>query len=502
MSAEMESQPAKTVDSSAAEVNSALRLLNLGSSNHLLPLQRLERVPAWGEASSSMAFVYRPSTVQHIRQVLTAAREGGYSVAIRGAGNSYGDATLNEGNITLDMRRMNRILAWDPVKGEIEVEPGVTISQLWQYTIEDGWWPAVVPGTSKPTIGGCAGMNIHGKNAWKEGTIGDHIQEFKLMLMSGEVVTCSRSQNESLFFSAIGGLGMLGIFISLKLKLRKIYSGNIKVHALLSKSLSHMMDQFEEHLDSSDYLVGWIDAFSNGSSLGRGQVHKANYIEEGADPHPQQSLRLSTQNQPDTLFGFFPKSIMWMFMRPFMNNFGIRLVNFGKYTTSRISNDSKFQQPHVAFHFLLDYMPNWKKAYGHDGLIQYQCFVPKDTALDTFNQILSHCQKRRLPNYLTVFKRHRTDEFLLTHGVDGYSMAMDFRVTPKRRPKLLELARELDDFVLEGGGRFYMAKDSTLRPEVVQSYLGKETYDQFRRFKDKYDPHTLLETNLWRRLFA
>ena len=46
----------------------------------------------------------------------------------------------------------------------IEAEPGLTIEGLWRRTIQDGYWPAVVPGTMLPTLGGCLAMNIHGKN--------------------------------------------------------------------------------------------------------------------------------------------------------------------------------------------------------------------------------------------------------------------------------------------------------------------------------------------------
>ncbi len=301
---------------------------DVGSRSHL-PLERLERVPAWGEASQAMGYVFRPSTVGEIRAILEQAERDHYSVGLRGAGNSYGDATLNEGNITLDLSLMNRILSWDRKTGRIQVEPGVTISQLWQYVLEDGWWPPVVPGTSKPTIGGCAGMNIHGKNAWIEGTIGEHIEEFELMVPSGEVITCSRDRNERLFFGAIGSFGMLGIFVSLTLQLRKIHSGILEVHALASRNLQEMMEQFDEHLASSDYLVGWIDAFAQGASRGRGQIHRANYLEEGLDPNSVQSLGLEYERLPGNMF-FLLRSIMWRLMRPFMNNIGVRLVILGK----------------------------------------------------------------------------------------------------------------------------------------------------------------------------
>jgi decaprenylphospho-beta-D-ribofuranose 2-oxidase len=467
-----------------------------------LPLNRLELVKAWGGASEALGFVYRPATLESLRETLNDAAMSGRTVGLRGAGNSYGDATLNSEQIVLDMRRMNRVLAWDPGAGRIRVEPGITIRNLWEYVLEDGWWPAVVPGTSNPTIGGCAGMNVHGKNAWKAGTIGDHIYEFDLMLPSGEIITCSREQNSDLFYAAIGGFGMLGVFTSITLSLKRIYSGLLEVHALASHNLGQMMEQFEQFLPGSDYLVGWIDAFAGGKSLGRGQIHAANYLPPGADPFPEQTLRLDHQNLPDTLFGFVPRSIMWRFMRPFANNLGWRLVNFGKYRTSRFTNNSRYRQPHVAFHFLLDYIPDWKRSYGRHGLIQYQSFVPADAALDAFTEMLRLCQRRGLPNYLSVLKRHKPDDFLISHGLDGYSLAMDFRVTPARRPRLRALVAELDEIVLDAGGRFYFAKDSTLQPDSVRRYLGSETVTRFRELKAKYDPDGLLSTNMWRRLFA
>ncbi|MEZ4642438.1 MAG: hypothetical protein R3E31_06815 [Chloroflexota bacterium] len=112
------------------------------------------------------------------------------------------------------------------------------------------------------------------------------------------------------------------------------------------------------------------------------------------------------------------------------------------------------------------------------------------------------CQKHDLPNYLTVFKRHRPDDFLLTHGLDGFSMAMDFLITDSRRPQIAALARELDAIVLAANGRFYFAKDSTLTPDTVVAYLGQDTVAKFRALKKECDPDHVMQTDLWRRLFV
>lgn len=468
----------------------------------ILPTQNLELVEGWGMSSNAVAYVFRPSTLAGVREVFEVARRSGRSVAFRGAGRSYGDAALNSENLVLDLTRLNRILSWDPAEGIITVEPGVTIQQLWKYILPDGWWPPVVPGTMFPTLGGCASMNIHGKNNFRVGPIGDHILEFDFLLPTGELKHCSREENRELFHAAIGGFGMLGCFTSITLGMKRVYSGLLDVEAINARSLDAMVAIFEERLDRSDYLVGWIDSFARGKELGRGVVHQANYLPPGEDPNPAQTLRIENQELPENLLGILPKSVLWRLMRPFTNNLGVRLVNKAKYTMSALLDRGKtFRQSHAAFAFLLDYVPNWKQAYGPGGLIQYQSFIPEASALEAFKEQLRLAQRAGYPPYLAVFKRHRRDEFLMTHSVDGYSLALDFRITEANREKIWKLAAQLDDVVLEAGGRFYFAKDSTLQAPSVEHYLGREAVESFMRLKSICDPDGVLETNLYRRLF-
>lgn len=468
-----------------------------------LPSETLERVDAWGMNTSVMASVYRPTTIEGIRDVFDTARQHGRKVGLRGGGRSYGDASLSGENVCLDLTRMNRILEWNPQTGIVTVEPGVTLRQLWQYCIGDGWWPPVVSGTMFVTLGGAAGMNFHGKNNWKLGPIGDHILAFDLLTPDGELVTCTRTQNRELFFAAIGGFGMLGCFTKITLQMKKLYSGKLKVEAFATKTLPELFAQFEKRLDQADYLVGWIDCFASGNKLGRALVHRADYLCEGEDPHPAQSLRVENQELPDSLFGIVPKSLMWRMMKPFAHNPGMRLINWAKYMAgSTIGNGKVTYDSHAGFAFLLDYVPNWKFVYKPGGLIQYQSFVPAETALMCFTAQLELCQKWGIISWLGVFKRHRKDQFLMSHAVDGYSLALDFPVTEKNRERLWAMTQELNKLVIAAGGRFYFAKDSTLDVDTAARYLGEETLAAFAALKRRYDPEHLLQTDLSKRLFT
>jgi FAD/FMN-containing dehydrogenase len=465
-----------------------------------LPVDRLERLWGWGRATSAMSWVWRPTTVDGIREVFAVARAHGLSVGLRAAGQSYGDAALNAENVCLDLSRMRRILAWDPAGGVITVEPGVTIRDLWQYVLEDGWWPAVVPGTMFAAVGGCAAMNVHGKNNWKVGPIGEHVLAVELLLPDGEVRRCSRSEEPELFHSAIGGFGMLGCFVSVTLQLKRVHSGLLAVEALPARSLGEMMARFEERLASADYLVGWIDAWGTGAGLGRGVLHRANHLAAGDDPLPAQTLRVTNQELPDTFFGVVPKSVMWRLVRPCTVPPGVRAVNAAKYHLARAQGRHEFRQSHAAFAFLLDYIPDWKLALGPGGLIQYQSLVPTAEAERVFTEQLRRAQRAALVPYLGVFKRHRADPFLVSHGLDGYSLALEFKVTRGNRDRLWALAAELDRLVVDAGGRFYFAKDSTLGRASLERWRAEERVQRFLALKRRHDPEERLQTDLYRRL--
>jgi hypothetical protein len=332
------------------------------------------------------------------------------------------------------------------------------------------------------------------------GTFGEHVVEFTAILPTGAEVTCAPNKNADLFYSIISGLGMLGIITSVTIQMKHVYSGLISVDALPVRNLHEHLTILQEGAPTSDYIVGWMDTFAGGSSLGRGQIHDARYLREGEDPNPRETMKLENQILPPYIFGIFPKSMLHYFMTPFGNNLGWGLVSFAKYIASLRKHT--FRQSHAAFHFLLDYVPGWELAYGKSGLIQYQSFLPKETAENAWREMISLSLKNGLPSYLGVTKRHRPDKFLLTHAVDGFSLALDFKVTNNNRARLGKMLQEFDEIVLRAGGRFYFAKNSETSADTALAFYGEEAVKKFKQLKKRCDPHGLLESDLYRRIFG
>ena len=451
-----------------------------------------------GAVRAACRFV-QPASVEELADWLAVARRQRVTVAFRGSGRSYGDAALNTSGIVIDLSRIRRVFDWNPRAGVIDTEPGLTIEGLWRRTLADGYWPSVVPGTMHPTLGGCVGMNIHGKNNYRAGPFGEHVREIDLLTVTGDLITCGPDRSPEIFHAAVGGMGLLGAITRVVLELSPVETGLLDVEPLRAASLDALFDLFEQSLAASDYTVGWVDCTARGASLGRGVIHRARYVPAADVADPAQTLNIESQGLPSTILGV-PKSQLWRVMQFGMSPGGVRLVNAAKYHSAAREHGRHYRQSHVAFAFLLDYVPDWRLAYGNAGFIQHQIFLPHTTARATLAAVLELCQQRGIPSYLGVLKRHRPDAFVLSHALDGWSFAMDFPVSPHGREKLWALTHEVTERVLTAGGRFYFAKDAVLRPADVERAYGRARLDQFLAIKARLDPDDLLTTDLWRRV--
>ncbi|NOT29888.1 MAG: FAD-binding oxidoreductase [Planctomycetes bacterium] len=461
-------------------------------------------VEHWGMAGGATARVLYPRSVEELRAIFAEARAGGVPLTLRGSGNSYGDASTGSRGHVIESSRFDRMLGFDPATGIAEVEPGVTVRDLWRHTLPHGWWPRVVSGTSFPTLAGIAAANIHGKNNFAVGTVGDAILEFDLLAADGTLHTCSRTREPELFHAAIGGFGLLGAFTRLRLQTKHVHSGELEVATFAGKNLRELMGYVAAHTGDADYLVGWIDCFARGDGLGRGQIHHGRCLKEGEDARPHETLTVAHQELSPMLFGLFPKSELWRVMRFVNRDRGMRAINGLRYWQGRLEGLLPPRRwTHVEFSFLLDSVPNWKWSYGRrpgHGLVQFQPFVPQESAHALLSEILRRSEARGFVSYLGVLKRHRPDPFWLTHALDGWSLALDYKVTPATRAALFAFLRELAELVLAAGGRFYFAKDSVLPSGVLARMFPRERLEAFFALKRALDPHGVLESDLWRRV--
>jgi decaprenylphospho-beta-D-ribofuranose 2-oxidase len=449
----------------------------------------------WGESVHGWSRVWSPRTAADTAALLASFADEGRRAAFRGAGRSYGDAALFAAGDVIDMTALRRVRSFDPETGLAEVEGGFTIEDLWRTFLPRGWWPRVVPGTMRPTIAGAISMNLHGKNHWKAGGFGEHVEEVELARTTGELRRVRADAEPELFRAVTGGLGLLGAVTAARIRLHRVHSGRLRVTAFPTPSLAATIDAFERRADASDYMVAWIDCFD---PSGRGVVHVARYLEPGEDPEALPSLAVARQDLPPRVFGVVPRGLVAPMMKPLARPLGMRALNAAKFRSAALRGEHTYLEEHVRFAFLLDYVPGWKRIYEPGGLLQYQTFVPRARAAEVHAALLERCRTAGIVPWLGVYKRHRDCPSLLPHALDGYSFAMDFPVTPATRERLYEHCRAMDEVVASVGGRLYFAKDQTTTPEVARRLFPR--LPEFVEWKRRLDPKGVLTNDLARRL--
>lgn len=446
----------------------------------------------WSMTERSSCVVFTPRSDAEVSQALAVARARGLSVIPHGAGLSYTDAALNTHGAVIDLTGMRRILAWDPQKGVMQVEPGVTLREVVRIALPDGWWPVVAPSTADATVGGCVAMNVTGKNAWKCGPFGEHVLSLRMLLATGDMLSLSPQSNPELFYAVVGGAGLLGIITSITLQLRRISAGRLDVVVRSAASLRETLAIFQEE-QSADFLEGLVDGFDR---AGRGIVTRATY----SALSDRESLRFPVSRVPDRVA---TSAAHWAgtIGRPVVAS-GMRVANGMTYRWSnwwdrgKVHRRPLFQStfyPPAAFAGYQAILPH--------GMESLQAVVPRTHAEALFNKILWRSREQKFMPLWCVIKQHRPDPFLLSHQVDGFSLETYYHIIPERINALQAMLRELMELVIAAGGRFYLAKDSLLTHALYCRSIGDARVEAFLQLKRRYDPDMLLQSNLFRRIF-
>jgi decaprenylphospho-beta-D-ribofuranose 2-oxidase len=400
----------------------------------------------------------------------------------RGNGRCYGDASLAKQTITTTL--YNKILSFNKEQGVFECQSGITLDQILEVIVPQGWFLPVTPGTKFITVGGAVASDVHGKNHHIDGSFSNHVKEMDILLADGNTHTCSPHNNSDLFHATCGGMGLTGLITRVIFTLKKIETSYIAQKQIKARNLEEVLELFEKYKNYT-YSVAWIDCLQQGNSFGRsilmlGEHAKLNELPEKKRLTP---LELPSKNQIRLPF-YLPSVIL--------NKITVKLFNtlfYHKNLKREINNIVSYEP----FFYPLDVVLDWNKGYSRNGFIQYQFVLPLGSK-DGLINILKKISEKGLGSFLAVLKVFGKQNSLISFPMEGYTLALDIPVSKN----LFPILDELDTLVLKSGGRLYMSKDARMKSNIL-----KESYPRLNEFKSiihRYDPDSKLHSLLSDRL--
>lgn len=411
----------------------------------------IQSISNWNNYPSVKATVVASGNTEDLADLLNSSK----NIIARGNGRSYGDASLNDRVFsTLDL---NRIIDFDITQATIEVQSGVLISQILDLIVPAGFFLPVVPGTKYITIGGAIAADIHGKNHSISGSFAKHVLSIRLYTESSPALDCSRSENSETFYSTCGGMGLTGIILSAKLQLCSIQSPLIKKTNIFGSNFQTVFEVLERYKDTH-YMVAWLDApsirgdkISTITSLGM-HLSKAELEESMVTNTSHHSSSL-----PARIHKYLPGFVL--------NKMTLQCFNFYYYYKNYFKKPIEIVH-YQSYFFPLDEIQNSNKLYGKKGMLQYQFVIPVLTALTTIKKVFKEVRNSNQQIFLAVLKRMGPPDVnaVMSFPLEGYTLSMDFKITPQ----VFALLNKLDRLVVDAGGRIYLAKDARMSKDIFQ----------------------------------
>lgn len=396
------------------------------------------KLSGWGRFPVRETRLAAPRDEAGLRAALAAG-----PVLARGNGRAYGDSALGAG-LTLAMRHLDRMIAFDAAAGRLVAEAGVLLSDIIAAFLPRGWFPAVTPGTKLVTLGGMIAADVHGKNHHRDGSMAATVDWVEVMGADGTITRTA--PGEPLFEWTLGGMGLTGVILRAAIRLRPVETGWIRQRVLAAPGLDAALAALAEADAASTYSVAWIDCVSAGRHMGRSLVmlgEHATRAEIGARPPVPPARRA-----PGVPFD----APGWLLNRASVRGFNAAYYHRGAWRAGEGLVDWD------AFFYPLDAVAGWNRIYGRRGLVQFQCALPPDAARPGLHALLAATAASGEGSFLAVLKRFGPGRGGLSFPMPGVTLALDFRATPRA----LALLERLDAIVLDHGGRFYLAKDARM----------------------------------------
>lgn len=424
----------------------------------------VKNVSTWGNHPVVNKLFKAEEDYSKIREFLKQNNE----VIAYGNGRCYGDAALSEAMFST--RKLNKFISFDRINGVIECESGVLLSEILEITVPQGFFLMVTPGTKLISIGGAIASDVHGKGIY---CFSESLIEFSIMIENGDVLKCSREENADKFWATIGGMGLTGIILKAKIKLKNIETAYIQQESIKAENLDEIFELFEE-CKNWTYNVAWIDCLAKGKNIGRSVLQRGEFATKAqlSEKLKENPLKLKKKFIPTIPF-YFPNFVL--------NNLTVKIFNFLIYNKQR-SKKVESIIPYENFFYPLDTINDWNKIYGKSGFIQYQMVIPVEKGKEGMKKILETISKSGNGSFLAVLKYIGKNNPLAYNSFpfEGYTLALDFKVNRE----LKQLVSNLDKIVEEFDGRIYLTKDSMSKSSLT-NYLKNVESSKFVSLQSK-----------------
>lgn len=433
----------------------------------------LNPVPVWA--------IVRPGSVAEVQD---AVRRATGPVSIGGGRFSMGGQIASPGSLHVDMRAMDRIVAFWPMEKRIRVQAGIRWCDIQRFIDPHDLSVKVMQSYANFTVGGSLSVNAHGRYVGL-GPLILSVRAITLVLADGERIEASPCENSELFHAAIGGYGGVGIIVEAELDL----ADNVRMERVCRKMpAAAYLDFFRAQ------VRGNPDAVFHNADLYPPEYRRVRSVTwQKTDAEPTEPRRLMPVQASYPLQKYF----LW----------AVTESPYGKWRREYLVDPLLFRGRKVCWR-------NFEAGYNVAELepasrlfttyVLQEYFVPLDR-FDAFTEKLGEILRRHRVNMLNVSVRHAVADpgsLLAWARQECFAFVLYYkqRVRANARDRVAVWTRELIEAALECGGSYYLPYQAHATPG--QFHRAYPRAKDFFALKRRVDPEFRFRNVLWDKYYA
>lgn len=177
-------------------------------------------------------------------------------LSIIGKGNSISAIPFSKKSTLIEMIN-NKEIKLDENKSILSVTANFTAYETHNYLLKNKYFFPSFPSYPNVTIGACVANCTHGITP-RMGVMNKFVEEIKIFNPNFGLKTLSKKKNKELFDLTIGGMGITGIIIEVKLRVFKLKSSYIKISK--KKKIYNLLDCYK-FLKKNNYIYNQNNIF-------------------------------------------------------------------------------------------------------------------------------------------------------------------------------------------------------------------------------------------------
>ncbi len=422
-----------------------------------------------------VARVFAPNTVQDIQELLKSTDN---IISIGGGRFSMGGQIAIEDSLHIDMRSLNKILALNFEDKTITVQAGCTWREIQNEIDPHNLSISIMQTYSNFTVGGSLSVNAHGRYIGL-GPLILSVKAIKIVLASGDIKNASPTENEDIFYGAIGGYGGLGIIVEATLAL----TDNIKIsrHSVVL-NIDEYYNYFEKNINKTHHAI-----FHN-ADIYPPKFTKVRLVTwfESYEPVTEK-IRLIPKDKRYAIEHYF----VWTVSETFSGKLRRQLyIDPLFYLFKKV-----VWRNYEASYDVAELEPSSRE---HATYVLQEYFVPP-SELENFVSKMANILNRFKVNVLNISIRHAIADpgsLLAWAQTEVFAFVLYYkeRVSDLDKNSVPIWTRELIDAALSCKGRYYLPyQPHATRDQFLKAYPKAQLYFKLKR---KLDPHNRFSNKL------